>query len=209
MLATLQLEGAYHLQDLLFDRGVRTSRQLSNMSVEHVRAMPCTNSEKTALLHASRSARLSVAADHGAATIGWSATGEGFGDANVALLTSRGAGGFLPLFSHRIEKLEQHAAAEGDIAQDLRTAVGSRDLDAMRRILRTEEGKRILNKHYGDGWTVLQRACASRRDAGAIASGPPATPAPSLSPAGQEPLHRLPVSYHLLVGVSGDPITYL
>ena len=119
MLNALQPEGAYHLQDILFDRGIRSLTQLASMSVEHVRALPCSNIDKTVLLNASRSARLSVAADDEAPLGGRAATGEGFGDADVALLlTSRGAGGFDPLFQHRIEKVTQHAAAEGDVAED-------------------------------------------------------------------------------------------
>ena len=156
------------------------------MSVEHVRALPCSNIDKTVLLNASRSARLSVAADDEAPLGGRAATGEGFGDADVALLlTSRGAGGFHPLFKHRIEKVTQHAAAEGDVAQDLRSAVGTRDLYTIRRILGTEEGKRVLNNHDINGWTVLQRACASRRDAGVASCGPPATSAKASPRAGQ------------------------
>jgi len=192
---TLQLEGAYHMQDLLFERGIRTLRQLASLSVEHVRALPCSNGDKTALLNASRTARIKVATDD--ATPSRGGTGEGFGDANVALLTSRGSGGFLPLFSHRIEKVAWHVAAERDLGQDLREAVGGRDLDAIRRILATREGKHILN-HQGDsGWTVLQRACVSRRVADAISS-PPRTPAPAPTPKGQHALasFRLHIRSH-------------
>ena len=186
MMPTLQLEGAYHLQDLLYDRGIRTLRQLASMSVEHVRTLPCSNCDKTALLNASRSARISVATDDAVPSRG--GTGEGFGVyEGVALLTSRGTGGFLRLFSHRIEKAEWHDAAERDLGQGLREAVAGRDLDAIRRILATGEGNRILNHQSDSGWTVLQRACVSRREAGAISSSP-RTPAPLPAAKGQHAL---------------------
>ena len=50
------------MQDMLHDMGVRTVQRLARMTVEHVRALACTNLDKSGLLNACRNARAISAA---------------------------------------------------------------------------------------------------------------------------------------------------
>ena len=150
---------------MLFDMGVCTRGHLAKMSIEHVRSLSCSNSDKTALINATRTARQRIAGATSGAGAGGTDGVVGGEDASVALLTSRRGEGFLPLFGHRIDKLGEIATRERNVADDLRKAVNERNLDLVRSILATQAGRDAVNVPGSDGWTVLQRACVHKQDA--------------------------------------------
>ena len=160
MLQELSLEDALHLKDLLYDRGVRSVANLAKLSVEHVRSLPCNNRDKTALLHSSRSARQRLA---------FTATGvldesDGEKEASVALLTSRNSGGFLPLFSHRVDILAKQDVKKCNMVEEIRNAVKDRNVELIRKLVANEDGGSTINSQCADGWTVLHRACLHKLD---------------------------------------------
>ena len=155
-----------HLQDMLFDMGVRTRGQLAKMSIEHVRTLSCSNADKTALINATRTARQRIASA-ASSTFGLGGRRDGSmgeEDASVALLTSRRGDGYLPLFGHRIDKLGEIATEERNVAEDLRKAVNERNVESVCSILATQSGRDVVNALGSDGWTVLQRVCVHKQD---------------------------------------------
>ena len=160
MLQELSLEDALHLKNLLYDRGVRSVANLAKLSVEHVRSLPCNNRDKSALLHCSRSARQRLA---------FTATGvldesDGEKEASVALLTSRNSGGFLPLFSHRVDILAKQDVKKCNMVEEIRNAVKDRNVELIRKLVANEDGESTINSQCADGWTVLHRACLHKLD---------------------------------------------
>ena len=147
-MAVLHFENCEHLDSMLSGRGVSTVAQLASLSIEHVRALPCGNADKTLVLNASREARLRLPAASGQS------------------LTARAPWSYQALFSHRKDRAAHLEKDKRSEYKKLRHAVTDRDLAKVLEILGAmgrEAALRAVNDisadNSGDGWSILQRVC--------------------------------------------------